>query len=77
MTRPSWVALHGMAHSFIRLYKPLRHDKAVILEGDPLLTSQYIMNFKKIKSIFIVYITMVVCFRLPGRNRWHTQNWVI
>ena len=47
MTRPSWVALHGMAHSFIRLYKPLRHDKAVILEGDPLLTSQYIMNFKK------------------------------
>ena len=24
MTRPSWVALHGMAHSFIKL------DKAVI-----------------------------------------------
>ena len=33
MTRPSWVALHGMAHSFIELRKPLRHDKAVIHEG--------------------------------------------
>ena len=33
MTRPSWVALHGMAHSFIELYKPLHLDKAVILEG--------------------------------------------
>ena len=24
---------HGMAHSFIELHKPLRHDKAVIHEG--------------------------------------------
>ena len=30
----SWVALHGMAHSFTELRKPLCHDKAVILEGD-------------------------------------------
>ena len=30
----SWVALHGMAHSFIELHKPLCHQKAVILEGD-------------------------------------------
>ena len=30
MTRPSWVALHGMAHSFIELHKPLQHDKVVI-----------------------------------------------
>ena len=30
----SWVALHGMAHSFIELHKPLCHGKAVILEGD-------------------------------------------
>ncbi|KAF7244988.1 Endoplasmic reticulum junction formation protein lunapark, partial [Varanus komodoensis] len=28
MTCPSWVALHGIAHSFIELRKPLRHDKA-------------------------------------------------
>ena len=26
----SWVALHGMAHSFIELSKPLCHDKPVI-----------------------------------------------
>jgi len=25
-----WVALHGMAHSFIELHKPLQHDKVVI-----------------------------------------------
>ena len=34
MTCLSWVALHGMAHSFIELYKSLLHDKAVIHEGD-------------------------------------------
>ena len=34
MTHPSWVALHGMAHSFIKLCKPLCYDKAVIHEGD-------------------------------------------
>ena len=35
MTHPSWVALHSMAHNFIELHKPLRHDKAVIHEGGP------------------------------------------
>ena len=35
MAHPSWVALHGVAHSFIELRKPLHHDKAVIREGDP------------------------------------------
>ena len=34
MTHPSWVALHGMAHSLIELCKPLCYDKAVIHEGD-------------------------------------------
>ena len=33
VTHPSWVALHGMAQSFIELCKPLRHNKAVIHEG--------------------------------------------
>ena len=32
MTCPSWVTLDGMTHSFIELYKPLCHDKAVIHE---------------------------------------------
>ena len=34
MTRPSWVALHSMADSFIELPKPVYHDKAVIYEED-------------------------------------------
>ena len=34
MTLLSWVALHGMAYSFIELCKPLFYDKAVICEGD-------------------------------------------
>ncbi|KAF7234791.1 Protein TESPA1 [Varanus komodoensis] len=34
MTCPSWVALHGIAHSFIELHKPLHHNKAVIHEGE-------------------------------------------
>ena len=34
MTCLSWVALYGMAHSFIELHKPLSHNKAVIHEGD-------------------------------------------
>ena len=28
----SWEALHGMAHSFIELHKPLCHDRAMIHE---------------------------------------------
>ena len=34
MTHPSWVALHGMAHSFIELRGPFHCNKAVIHEGD-------------------------------------------
>jgi len=30
---PSWVALHGMVHSFIELCKPLHQDKAMLREG--------------------------------------------
>ena len=33
MTRPSWVALHSMAHNFIELCKHLHHNKAMIHEG--------------------------------------------
>ena len=29
MAHPSWVALHGMAHNFIELHKPLHYDRAV------------------------------------------------
>ena len=34
MSCPSWVSLHGIAHSFSELLKPLRHDKAAIHEGE-------------------------------------------
>ena len=30
----SWVVLHGVSLSFIKLHKPLPHDKPVIHEGD-------------------------------------------
>ena len=33
LTHPSWVALHSIAHSFVELWKPFHHDKAVIHEG--------------------------------------------
>ena len=32
MTHLSWVALHGMAHSFIELHQPFHH-KTMIHEG--------------------------------------------
>ena len=46
MTHLSWVALHGMVHSFTELCKPLHHDKAVIHEGimDPLLLGRKVMR---------------------------------
>ena len=34
VTYPSWVALCTMAYSFIELYKPLLHNKAVTHEGE-------------------------------------------
>ena len=33
MTFLAWVALQGMAHSFVELHKPFHHDKTVIHEG--------------------------------------------
>ena len=44
MTLPSWVALHGIAHSFIELLKPLLHDMAVIREGE-ILNRWYPIQF--------------------------------
>ena len=45
MTRWSWVALHGMAHSFIELHKPLRHDKAVIHEREEGSTADEMVGY--------------------------------
>ena len=34
MTYLSWMVLHGISLSLVKLYKPLPHNKAVIHEGD-------------------------------------------
>ena len=44
VTRPSQVAQHSMTHSFIELCKPLRHDKAVICEGEKSRTNRFYMS---------------------------------
>ncbi|KAF7254168.1 Serologically defined colon cancer antigen 8 [Varanus komodoensis] len=36
MTCPSWVDLHGIAHSFIELRKPLCHDNAALVQCEQL-----------------------------------------
>ena len=36
MSGPSWVAIHHMAHGFIKLRKHLHHNKAVIHKGHEL-----------------------------------------
>ena len=55
MTRPSWVALHSMAHSFIELHKPLCHDKAVIHEGTYASLGRFIPRF-----LFFLMINEIV-----------------
>ena len=46
VTWPSWVALHGLAHGFTELHKPLRCDKVVIHEGDtPGILQFFFFNF--------------------------------
>ena len=51
-TALSLVALHGMAHSFIELCWPLRHDKAVI---------QFQVNSKVIQ-LYITFFFFLVLF---------------
>ena len=49
MTHPSWVALHGIAHSFIELCKLLHHYKAVICEGN----NGLLLSHKKNEILFV------------------------
>ena len=50
MTPPSWVALHGMAHSFTELCKSLCHDKAAIHEGDEMVRYHHQLNEHELKK---------------------------
>ena len=45
MACPSWVALHGVTHRFIELYRPLGRDKAVIREGGITITDSCLYVF--------------------------------
>ena len=44
MTHLFWVALHGMAHSFIELLKPLHHNMAVIHQWVPCSSCTHLRN---------------------------------
>ena len=48
MTHPFWVALYGMAQSFIELHRPLHHDKAVIHEE--------VLSFRSLLNIFFFFL---------------------
>ena len=61
MTCLSWVTLHGMAHSFIELCKPLHHYKAEIREG----VNTY-MNQEIYTEMFRAVI--MVSTRRPGNS---------
>ena len=53
MTRPFWVALYGMAQSFIELPRPLHHDKAVIHEE--------VVSFRSLLNIFFFFNVLNPC----------------
>ena len=57
MICPSRVALHGMAHSFIELHKPLHHHKAVICEFQRIV--------RRDKKAFL----NEQCIKIEGNNR--------
>ena len=48
MTHLSWVTLHGMAHSFTELCKPLHESKAVIHEGEDTIGTRNIKDYLRI-----------------------------
>ena len=47
ITRPSWLAPHGMVHSFIELHKPLWHNKVVIHKVFFFSPYQFVINKMK------------------------------
>ena len=56
----SWVALHSITHSVIELNKPLCLDKAVVHDGD-LLVSNYCNYLKKCLLGSLPIFTGVIC----------------
>ena len=77
-TRPSWVALHGIAQHFIELSKPLCHHKAVVHEGVysfiSLLFSLYLFHLSISQSLPLivkkqVVILLIITWRDPCGKR--------
>ena len=70
MTRPSWVALHSMAHSFIELHKPLHHDKTVIhinkVSGYNEIPAELFTSLKE-EAIKVLHSL--------SQQFWKTQQW--
>ena len=56
----SWVALHGVAHSFTELHKSHRHDKAVIHEGALTIMKFIFLICKNEMSIYIIELFWVL-----------------
>ena len=75
MTRPSWVALHGM-HSFIELDKAVVHVIRLVsfLWCDPM---HYSLPGSSIKGIFQARILEWVAISFSRRSSWlRDQTWV-
>ena len=68
MTRPSWVALHNMAHSFTELCKPLHHNKAVIREGDKASPSQQTWTWANSGRWWGTYVVQSMGLQRVGHN---------
>ena len=70
VTRLSWVTLHGMAHSFIELCRPLRHDKTVIhinkVSGYNEIPAELFTSLKE-EAIKVLHSL--------SQQIWKTQQW--
>ena len=70
MTCPSWVALHGMAHSFIEFCKLLCHDKVVIHEeGDNMCTCVILAKQYKAESDSEIYWIFSFIFQIARKKQ--------
>jgi len=69
MTHLLWMALHGTAHSFTELCKPLCHNKAVIHDGESATMCSWRGEFISCcwKEIPVV--------KLPKQRNPFTNNW--
>ena len=68
MTRPSWVALNGKGHSFIELYKPLCHDKAVIHEAGYKINSLVAQRLKHLPAMQETWVWSLGWEDSPGEG---------